>query len=181
MIRRELPRPAWGWADSAACRGEDLNLFFGLDGERGPERERRERKAKRICAGCPVRPDCLEYAVSRPEKYGTWGNLNEDERASERRRRLRNADPQPAPALVPAPALAPAEPTPTRVVVKAAGRRYERDAAGKVKFGTGRCPRCECKQNLRMSGVLQTHRVTPGGPECDGSGEWPAQDLEAAS
>jgi WhiB family transcriptional regulator, redox-sensing transcriptional regulator len=39
-----------------------------------------------------VRNECLDYAISRPEKYGTWGGLNEDERASERRRRMRRAN-----------------------------------------------------------------------------------------
>ena len=62
-----------------------------LVGERQPERDIRERKAKAICAQCPVRAECLDYALSRPEKYGTWGGLNEDERASERRRRMRRA------------------------------------------------------------------------------------------
>ena len=81
-----------GWQDAAACRGEDLLLFFGPDGERQPEREIRERKAKEICAACPVRLECLNYAVSRPEKYGTWGGLNEDERSAERRRRMRRAN-----------------------------------------------------------------------------------------
>jgi len=49
QVRRQsavLPRPNWGWQDAAACRGEDLLLFFGPDGERQPEREIRERKAK---------------------------------------------------------------------------------------------------------------------------------------
>ena len=93
QVRRQLarPRPSWGWQDDAACRGEDLVLFFGPDGERQPERDIRERKAKAICAQCPVRAECLDYALSRPEKYGTWGGLNEDERASERRRRMRRA------------------------------------------------------------------------------------------
>ncbi|MGS2645915.1 WhiB family transcriptional regulator [Streptosporangium sp. G12] len=66
-------------------------LFFGPDGERQPERDLRERKAKAICAQCLVRSECLDYALSRPEKYGTYGGLNEDERASERRRRMRRA------------------------------------------------------------------------------------------
>src|SRR5713226_8446014 len=95
QVRRQsavLPRPNWGWQDAAACRGEDLLLFFGPDGERQPEREIRERKAKAICAACPVRLECLDYAVSRPEKYGTWGGLNEDERSAERRRRMRRAN-----------------------------------------------------------------------------------------
>lgn len=84
-------RPSWGWQDAAACRGEDLVLFFGPDGERTADREARERHAKQVCMGCPVRAECLDYAVTRPEKYGTWGGLNEDERASERRRRVRRA------------------------------------------------------------------------------------------
>lgn len=91
-------RPSWGWQDDAACRGEDLVLFFGPGAERQPERDVRERKAKAICSQCPVRSECLDYALSRPEKYGIW-SLNEDERASERRRRVRRGDysPQTAP------------------------------------------------------------------------------------
>jgi WhiB family redox-sensing transcriptional regulator len=95
-VRRQaaalLERPAWGWQDEAACRGDEVLLFFGPDGERQPEREIRERKAKAVCAACPVRIQCLDYAVSRPEKYGVWGGMNEDERASERRRRMRRAN-----------------------------------------------------------------------------------------
>jgi WhiB family redox-sensing transcriptional regulator len=87
-----LSRPGWGWQDRAACRGEDVVLFFGPDGERQPEREIRERKAKELCEGCPVRQECLGYAISRPEKYGTWGGLNEEERSAERRRRMRRAN-----------------------------------------------------------------------------------------
>ena len=86
-----VPAPSWSWQDDAACRGESLDLFFPMDGERGAGRDVRERKAKEICAQCPVRSECLDYAISRPEKYGTWGGLNEDERASERRRRMRRA------------------------------------------------------------------------------------------
>jgi WhiB family redox-sensing transcriptional regulator len=87
--RQELPRPSWGWQDSAACRGMDLVLFFGPEGERQPEREIRERDARNVCMGCPVRTSCLDYAVSRPEQYGTWGALNEEARSAERRRRMR--------------------------------------------------------------------------------------------
>lgn len=91
LTRSAFTRPDWRWQDDAACRGEDLILFFGPDGERGPDREIRERKAKQICFGCPARTGCLDYAVSRPEKYGIYGGLNEDERAPERRRRMRKA------------------------------------------------------------------------------------------
>ncbi|MDH2424816.1 WhiB family transcriptional regulator [Sphaerisporangium sp. TRM90804] len=86
-----ITRPSWEWQNNAACRGESLYLFFGPEGERQPDRDVRERKAKEICSWCPVRSDCLDYATSRPEKYGTWGGLNDDERDVERRRRSRRA------------------------------------------------------------------------------------------
>lgn len=66
-------------------------MFFGPDGERQPERDLREARSKALCADCPVRVDCLNYALSRPEKYGVWGGLSEEERAAERRRRMRRA------------------------------------------------------------------------------------------
>lgn len=86
-----LPGPSWGWQEAAACSDHDLRLFFPPDGERGPERDVRERQSKAVCAQCPVRVECLDYALSRPEKYGIWGGLNEEERAAERRRRMRRA------------------------------------------------------------------------------------------
>ena len=85
------PRPDWSWQTGAACRGMDLVLFFGPDGERTAERLIREEKAKRVCRRCPVRRECEDYAVGRPEKYGIYGGLNEDERTAERRRRMRRA------------------------------------------------------------------------------------------
>ena len=88
-MERDLPR--WGWQERAACRDADIGLFFGREGERQSERERRERAAKRICARCPVREACLEQAVRVPENYGGWGGYTEAERASERRRRRRQA------------------------------------------------------------------------------------------
>jgi WhiB family redox-sensing transcriptional regulator len=91
LSRTAFKTPDWTWQDSAECRGENLALFFGPDGERQPERELREEIAKEICGWCPVRTQCLDYAVSRPEKYGVYGGMNEDERASERRRRMRRA------------------------------------------------------------------------------------------
>lgn len=81
--------PSWDWQNDAACQGESLVLFFGREGERQPERDRRERQAKAVCAGCWVRAECLGYSLARPERYGTWGGLGEEERASARRSRMR--------------------------------------------------------------------------------------------
>lgn len=66
-----------------------MMLFFGPDGERSAEREMRERKAKAVCARCPLRAECLEYALSHPARHGIWGGLSPEELAAERRRLLR--------------------------------------------------------------------------------------------
>lgn len=79
------------WRHEAACRNEDPALFFGHSKERPGDRNRRQRIAKGICAGCPVRAECLDYAVTRPERYGTWGGMDPDERALKRRSLLRKA------------------------------------------------------------------------------------------
>lgn len=38
------------------------------------------RAAKTICAACPVRPQCLQYALDHDERYGIWGGMSERER-----------------------------------------------------------------------------------------------------
>jgi WhiB family redox-sensing transcriptional regulator len=80
------------WQEKAACRGADLSLFFGPEGERQPERDRREARAKAICAAYPVRVPCGDYAVWRPEKAGVWGEMGEEERTHERKKRQRAAN-----------------------------------------------------------------------------------------
>jgi WhiB family transcriptional regulator, redox-sensing transcriptional regulator len=84
--------PGVNWQDRAACRGMDVLLFFGPDHERRSEREIREAKAKAICQLCPVRTQCLDYALRNSIRPGIWGGLNEEERARERRRRARKPD-----------------------------------------------------------------------------------------
>lgn len=84
------PRPDWSWSDDAECRSENRELFFAPDGEQRAARDGRERRAKAICARCPVRHKCLDAAIERRE-VGVWGGLNDDERQSERRRRMRRA------------------------------------------------------------------------------------------
>ena len=71
----------YGWQWRAACRGEDSGLFFPPgEWESREDRLTRERKAKSICAVCPVRIECLEYAIRIREPHGIWGGLNELER-----------------------------------------------------------------------------------------------------
>lgn len=71
------------WQLRAACRGPESVLFFPpSSAERREEREARELRAKAICAGCPVRRECLDYAMRIREPHGIWGGLNELERRS---------------------------------------------------------------------------------------------------
>ncbi|HVF54354.1 MAG TPA: WhiB family transcriptional regulator [Actinomycetota bacterium] len=71
------------WRDRAACRPYPAVLFFGLeDSEMPAERRVREDKAKKVCQECPVRLECLEYALVTKEPYGIWGGLTEMERKS---------------------------------------------------------------------------------------------------
>jgi WhiB family redox-sensing transcriptional regulator len=81
-----------GWQHLAACRGEDSTPFFAPGYfERRSEKNAREAVAKAICARCPVRPECLEFALTIREGHGVWGGLNEMERRALLRERAREA------------------------------------------------------------------------------------------
>ncbi len=61
------------WQDRALCAQTDPEAFF-------PEKGGSTREAKRICLGCEVRGECLEYALANDERFGIWGGLSERER-----------------------------------------------------------------------------------------------------
>ena len=65
------------WKEDALCAETDPEAFF-------PEKGGSTREAKRVCVGCSVRLECLEYALDNDERFGIWGGLSERER-----RRLR--------------------------------------------------------------------------------------------
>lgn len=70
------------WMQRAAC----VNAWDAFYPEGRPATARAEAEtAKRICASCPVRVDCLTYALDNRERWGIWGGLDE----RERRARLR--------------------------------------------------------------------------------------------
>ena len=69
------------WQVKAACRGPQASVFFPPSHfERKDEKETRESRAKSICATCPVRQPCLDYAIRIREPHGIWGGLTEEER-----------------------------------------------------------------------------------------------------
>lgn len=61
------------WQERALCAQTDPEAFF-------PEKGGSTREAKRICTGCEVRAECLEYALAFDERFGIWGGLSERER-----------------------------------------------------------------------------------------------------
>jgi WhiB family redox-sensing transcriptional regulator len=48
-------------------------------------------QAKAICAQCPVREACLEYALATRERDGVWGGATERERRRMIRQRRKTA------------------------------------------------------------------------------------------
>ncbi len=70
-----------GWVALGACVGSDPRVFFPGKGQdaAGP--------ARRICAGCEVQAECLEYALTRPEKFGIWAGTTERQRRAMRKAR----------------------------------------------------------------------------------------------
>jgi WhiB family redox-sensing transcriptional regulator len=73
------------WLDQARCLGEDPELFFP-PGTAGPNLEQVNR-AKAICAGCPVRAECLEWSLATRQDEGIWGGMTAEERRALRESR----------------------------------------------------------------------------------------------
>ena len=89
-----LPGPIadlWEWQYDGACRAVDPSVFFHPEGERGPARRRRDESAKAVCATCPVRERCLEFALEARPGDGVWGGLTAQERHRLIRRRQKAA------------------------------------------------------------------------------------------
>lgn len=68
-----------GWQERALCAQTDPEAFF-------PEKGGSTREAKKVCTGCEVRAECLEYALANDERFGIWGGLSERERRKLKRR-----------------------------------------------------------------------------------------------
>jgi WhiB family redox-sensing transcriptional regulator len=88
LVEQTTPR----WQHLAACRGADASYFFAPNYfEKRSEKLAREAVAKAVCARCPVRPECLEFALSVNDPHGIWGGLNEMERRALIRERTAQA------------------------------------------------------------------------------------------
>ena len=61
------------WQASALCTPADEPLFFS-------ELASKVARAKAICADCPVRQKCLDFAIREDVEFGVFGGLTPDER-----------------------------------------------------------------------------------------------------
>ena len=94
-----------GWKENGTCRQTDPELWFA-DTSR-----RTKARAATICGSCPVRRQCLAWALVFDEEYGIWGGLDATERLP-LQRRLSSGERLPAvlAAAMAAPITAPTSP-----------------------------------------------------------------------
>ena len=71
--------PIGAWATRGNCLGTDPEALF-VQGSA-------QHQAKRVCAGCPVKLECLAAALDNRIEFGVWGGLTERERRVVLRRR----------------------------------------------------------------------------------------------
>jgi WhiB family transcriptional regulator, redox-sensing transcriptional regulator len=75
------------WRAYAACRHADPELFFPIG--TGEAAVLQADQAKRICAGCPVRNACLDWALATGQAIGVWGGTDPQERRALRAQQAR--------------------------------------------------------------------------------------------
>lgn len=70
------------WMEDAACRGQvSTEVFF-------PSRGEAVDVPRSFCRRCPVREECLDYALRNRVDYGIWGGESERSRRRLRRGRM---------------------------------------------------------------------------------------------
>jgi WhiB family redox-sensing transcriptional regulator len=69
------------WHEDAACASYPAEVFFPPT-----EAPSSSRVAKSICAACPVREECLSFALETAQSEGVWGGMDAGERRRLRRR-----------------------------------------------------------------------------------------------
>ena len=74
-VQVNIDRPEWML--NAACVDMPLDVFFPGPGRLGAADT---RKAVAICRKCPVREQCLAYALTYPDMAGVWGGTSHRER-----------------------------------------------------------------------------------------------------
>ncbi|GGM22990.1 transcriptional regulator WhiB [Streptomyces fumigatiscleroticus] len=67
------------WVAQGLCRAQPERMFA--------EEGAALKEAKAVCAGCPVRIECLAYALDHRVGHGVWGAMTQRERRALLRRR----------------------------------------------------------------------------------------------
>ena len=57
------------WQLEAVCNQTDPDAFF-------PAYPNQARRAMMVCAKCPVKKECYDYAIKNNEEYGVWGGVD---------------------------------------------------------------------------------------------------------
>lgn len=68
------------WKSDGLCTQVDNDIFF-------PDKGGSVKEGKAICAACPVRQPCLDFALRNDERFGIWGGHSERERRQIRQQR----------------------------------------------------------------------------------------------
>lgn len=96
------------WIEDGLCAQADPEAYY-------PDKGGSTQEAKAICRTCPVRNECLQWALDNDERFGVWGGL------SERERRKIKAGTAPMPTFEPvqAPGIPTMTPAASRPVIAA--------------------------------------------------------------
>lgn len=65
--------PPEPWVADALCPQSDPEAFF-------PEKGNQAQPARQICLQCPVRAECLDFAIRTGQRYGVYGGFSDRER-----------------------------------------------------------------------------------------------------
>ena len=74
------------WREHAACKKADVNLFFMERGANGGGE--RMKQIASYCDSCPVKIQCLHYAVDNHITEGVYGGMGARARRAVRKQRL---------------------------------------------------------------------------------------------
>jgi WhiB family transcriptional regulator, redox-sensing transcriptional regulator len=74
------------WRSAAACQTADPELFFPISDSGKSLAQVAEAKA--VCAGCPVRRECLAFALGTEQVHGIWGGTTARERVIAQRGKI---------------------------------------------------------------------------------------------
>lgn len=77
------------WSNDAACRNYGPGFMYPTQGH---DFHQRLSEALAVCAGCPVKLQCLRHAIVNGERWGIWGGTTEGKRVRLARRVLHRGE-----------------------------------------------------------------------------------------